>query len=300
MEKTAGNHVFFVFLQSETTGGHTHYIMNDSEIVTEEILEAMGLSRAAYEEILTIMGRMPTVDELSTLLAMWHTQGGKQGLLSWLRGQPHSSDKHDFLESPLEPEARSVREPRVKECIDIARRLFGSDNSQASSDMATAAMNVHRGDAIYMVGDVSEFFVDSEYGRQYLHLVGNPVAMDDEEETAAYLELILGSLEGGGIVFGSRRIAAGGLFGSLLTCTAPQRLGFDILTCREVRLDAFLFGERGVRFITVLDEPHEDIFLLKLSEARVNCCFLGRVTKGRILIDDMDFGPVSRYNQIEN
>ena len=62
-----------------------------------------------------------------------------------------------------------------------------------------------------------------------------------------------------------------------------------------MRLDAFLFGEQGVRFLTTLDEPHEDYFLQKLTEARVNCCFLGRVTKGRVLVDNMDFGPIGRY-----
>ena len=96
-------------------------------------------------------------------------------------------------------------------------------------------------------------------------------------------------------LFSHHRIGEGGLFGALLAVTANYGNGFEILTCREVRLDSFLFGERGVRYVVFLDEPREDFFLQKLGEARINCCFLGRVTKNRIVVDDMDFGKVSLY-----
>lgn len=270
-------------------------MMNDSEIVTEEILEAMGISRPAYEEIQTIIGRLPTVDELGTLLAMWQSQGAQQGLLSWLRGQPHSTQRHDYIENELEPQGREIQEPRVKECIAIARSMFGDAKKETKRTDTESAAAVNRGDAIYMVGDVSEFFVDSEYGRRYLHIVSDPIVMADESETIGYLTLILDSLQASDSISCFTRVGEGGLFGTLVRMTGPKRLGFDILPCREVRLDAFLFGEKGVRFIAVLDEPREDFFLQKLTEARVNCCFLGRVTKGRVLVDDMDFGRVTEY-----
>ncbi|MCR4930858.1 MAG: hypothetical protein K5918_00265 [Bacteroidales bacterium] len=275
--------------------------MNENEIVSEDILEAMGISRPAYEEVQTIIGRLPTVDELSTLLAMWQSQGERQGLLSWLKGQPHAAERHEYLENDLEPQSKEIKEPRVKECIAIARSMFGGKEPAANNIFTHTngerQTSVHRGDALYMIGDVSEFFVDSEYGRKYLHLVSDPITMDNEQETADYLALILGSLKDNGTLFDFRRITSGGLFGTLLDITGPASLGFDILTCREVRLDAFLFGEQGVRFIATTNEPKEDFFLQKLTEARVNCCFLGRATKGRILVDGMDFGSVNRYGR---
>lgn len=156
--------------------------------------------------------------------------------------------------------------------------------------------SIHNGDAIYMVGDVSSFFTNSDYGRRYLHLVDNPVIMEGDEETAQYIDLILSSMKSNDALFGYSRVGKGGLFRTLMTLVAPKRMGFDILTCREVRLDAFLFGEQGVRYVAVLDEPREDFFLQKLVEARVNCCFLGRITKDRILIDGVDFGRSSAYS----
>lgn len=285
--------IIFVTLHPDTPHNKTIKELNENDIVSEEVLEGLGISRPAYEEIQTIIGRLPSVDELSTLLAMWQSQGGGQGLLSWLKGQPHSIERHDYIESDNEPQSKEFREPRVRECIDIARSLFGGQLPPVPEQAAFA----HRGDAIYMVGDVSELFVDSDYGRKYLHIVDNPVSLADDSETEGYLTLILESLQSNGTLFGYCRIGAGGLFGTLLRCAAPSRMGFDILTCREVRLDAFLFGERGVRYITTLDEPHEDFFLQKLSEARVNCCFLGRSTKGRVLVDGMDFGSIQRFAQ---
>lgn len=270
--------------------------LDDSEIVDESLLEEMGISRPVYEELMSIVGHLPTIDEVGTLMAMWKSQGSRQSLLAWLKGQFHAVERHDYLENDLEPESRIYREPEVRECIEIARKLFEDNKvSRSASDDGTM-FKVDRDDAIYMVGDVSSLFTNSDYGRRYLHLVDNPVAMDSDGETAQYLELILESLSSNEAISGYLRIGQGGLFGSLMKVVAPGRLGFDILTCREVRLDAFLFGEQGVRYLALLDEPREDYFLQKLVEARVNCCFLGRVTRDRVVVDGVDFGRSSAYS----
>ena len=62
-----------------------------------------------------------------------------------------------------------------------------------------------------------------------------------------------------------------------------------------MRLDAFLFGEEQGRYLVAVNEEHDDQFLLKMDEARLNCCFLGRTTKNRILVDGYDFGPTSQF-----
>lgn len=278
-------------------------VLDRSDIVDESLLEAMGISRPVYEEVMGIVGHLPTIDELGTLLAMWKAQDSRQSLLSWLKGQFHAVEQHDYLENELEPESREYREPEVRECIAIARSLYETDKVSRNAStfpspqflIFNSQLSINNGDAIYMIGDVSAFFTNSEYGRRYLHLVDNPMIMDGDEETASYLELILESLMSNDAIIGYRRIARGGLFRAILSMTATERKGFDILTCREVRLDAFLFGEQGVRFVALLDEPREDFFLQKLVEARVNCCFLGRVTKDRILIDGVDFGRSAAY-----
>lgn len=260
--------------------------MSERTIDFEQV-EAMGISRQAFDEVLDIIGRQPTIDELSTLLAMWESNGKQQSLYGWLRGQHHVVERNDYLYSG-DADHKSIKEPRIKECLEIAKAI--------SSSMASVSSNISissTGLLLYMVGNVSSEFADSEYARRCLHLVGEPMADTGHEEDCEYIEMILSALTANEMVQAQMPVGQGGLFCSLLRFTAP--LGYDILVPREVRLDAFLFGEEPGRYLTVLPETSDDAFLLKMDEARLNCCFLGRTTKNRIVVDGYDFGPVSQY-----
>src|SRR5574344_401277 len=96
----------------------------EQEEISQEVIEAMGISQVAFEEIQCIVGRMPTIEELSTLMAMWNSNGRQQGLLTWLKGQPHSVEKNEYLYTNTDIEHKDIKEPRIKECLDIARSLF--------------------------------------------------------------------------------------------------------------------------------------------------------------------------------
>jgi hypothetical protein len=251
----------------------------------------MGISRQAFDEVLDIIGRQPTIDELSTLLAMWESNGKQQSLYGWLRGQHHVVERNDYLYSG-QADHKSIREPRVKECVELAKEL-SRDSRLSSATRLSRATGFSTGLLLYMVGNVSGEFAGSEYARRCLHLVEAPMATGGHEEDCQYIEMILGALREGEMVLGSAPVAQGGLFCSLLAFTAP--LGFDILVPREVRLDAFLFGEERGRYLVALEERQDDAFLLKMDDARLNCCFLGRTTKNRVVVDGYDFGPTAEY-----
>ena len=259
--------------------------MSEQPIDFEQV-EALGISRQAYDEVLDIVGRIPTMEELSTLLAMWESNGKQQSLYGWLRGQKHSVERDEYLYTGT-ADHRAIHEPRVKECVQIASDLC------SHFPLSTFHFPLTTGLLLYMVGNVSTEFVDSEYARRCLHLVDQPMGAGGHDEDCQYIELILGALAEAGVCSPTLAVGRGGLFCSLLRFAAP--LGYDILSPREVRLDAFLFGEEAGRYLVAVDEGHDDPFLLKMDDARLNCCFLGRTTKGRILVDGYDFGPVSRY-----
>ena len=246
----------------------------------------MGISRQAYDEVLDIIGRQPTIDELSTLLAMWESNGKQQSLYGWLRGQHHVVERNDYLYEG-NADHRAIREPKVKECLAIAHDLCGNFQFSFFNFQLTTGL------LLYMVGNVSGEFAGSEYARECLHLVDEPMATGGHEEDCEYIEMILAALEGGKMIQCRSTVGQGGLFCSLLRFTAP--LGYDILAPREVRLDAFLFGEEAGRYLVALPEASDDAFLMKMDEARLNCCFLGRTTKNRVVVDGFDFGLVSRY-----
>ena len=255
-------------------------------MVDFETAEAMGISRQAFDEVLDIIGRQPTIDELSTLLAMWESNGKQQSLYGWLRGQHHVVERNDYLYEG-NADNKTIREPRVKECLDIAHDLCNNSQFSILNSQFTTGL------LLYMVGNVSGEFAGSEYARRCLHLVDEPMATGGHEEDCEYIEMILGALAAGKMIDCHAPVGQGGLFCSLLRFTAP--LGYDILVPREVRLDAFLFGEEAGRYLVALPETGDDAFLLKMDEARLNCCFLGRTTKNRVMVDGFDFGLVSQY-----
>jgi phosphoribosylformylglycinamidine (FGAM) synthase-like enzyme len=269
--------------------------VHNEELLTPEIVEAMGISQPAFEEVQCIIGRMPTVEELSTLLAMWDANGRQQSLYGWLKGQHHLVEKQEYLYTGTDTTHKEIREPRVKECIALAHEVV-KGSGMVSKVLGNEAV-VSRGENLYMVGNVSTDFLDSEYARRCLHIVAEPMKMTTEEEDIEYLELILGSLLDAGVITSARAVGQGGLFAALVeSCKRSVPVaGFDVLTCREIRLDAFLFGEERGRYVVSLPEKQDDLFLLKMDEARVNCCFLGHATKGRVLVDDMDWGYVKGY-----
>ena len=261
-------------------------------MVDFETAEAMGISRQAFDEVLDIIGRQPTIDELSTLLAMWESNGKQQSLYGWLRGQHHVVERNDYLYGG-QADHKSIREPKVRECVELAKELSVDSGLSGTTRLSGLTGFLDTGLLLYMVGNVSGEFAGSEYARRCLHLVEEPMATGGHEEDCQYIEMILGALQEGEMVMGSAPVGQGGLFCSLLRFTAP--LGYDVLVPREVRLDAFLFGEELGRYLVVLEERQDDAFLLKMDEARLNCCFLGRTTKSRVVIDGYDFGPTSQY-----
>lgn len=289
--------------RNETVADMSADAIQDEELVSPEIMEAMGISQPAYEEVMGIIGRMPTVQELSTLLAMWEANGRQQSLYGWLKGQHHVVEKHEYLYTGTDTTHKDIREPRVKDCIALAHevlqnlgpaQLAQSTQLAQSADQSSAPAFFSRSELLYMVGNVSTQFLDSEYARRCLHIVADPVKMTTVEEDIEYLQLILGSLLDAEVITSLRPVGQGGLFATLVAGSGG-RVGFDILTCREIRLDAFLFGEEDGRFIVSLPERNDDFFLLKMDEARINCCFLGHVTKGRVLVDDMDYGDIKSW-----
>lgn len=247
----------------------------------------MGITRPVYEEMTLILGRLPVIDDVSTLLAMWDSNGRQQSLLGWLKGRRHVANPNAYLYNGSDTSHKDIHEPRVAECVEIARSLSPMVCGGTQGAVATGSL-------LYMVGDVSSLFLDSEYARHYLHLASDPVAMDSHDDECEYITLILNAMMSAELVTDICEVSSGGLFATLVSLGGGS-LGFDILTPREVRLDAFLFGEEAGRFVVALPEKCDDDFLLKLDEARLNCCFLGRATKGRVLVDGMDFGCVKDF-----
>ena len=78
----------------------------------------------------------------------------------------------------------------------------------------------------------------------------------------------------------------------------PNDLGFDIVTDAEIREDAFLFGETQSRVIVGVSEAQEDEFIEHMMNQGVQYTLLGHVTKGKVCVDDDQYGFVNELKEI--
>lgn len=261
----------------------------NAEIVSPDVVESMGISQAAFQEVQAIIGRMPTIEELSTLLAMWNANGRQQSLYGWLRGQHYAVERHEYLYSGTDQEYLKIQEPKIRQCLDIARALY------PTADQTLSLMPFHPASEVFMVGNINTDFLHSTYAEQFLHLAHTPFSLGSAEADLSYHHMILDALLDNHTLLSKAPIASGGLFRTLIESGRQHHIGVDILTCREVRIDAFLFGEEPGRILVSIPDTQEDFFLQKMDEAQISCVLLGRTTKGRILIDGFDFGPIQSY-----
>ena len=270
--------------------------MDDEKYVNAEVAETLGVSHEAYDQVVEVVGHLPSMAELSTLLAMWQSNGCQQSLYGWLKGQHHVATRDTYIYNGSDPRHKEIREPVAKECIDIAHTLSkelssGGCKLVRDGDNGLPCLKPHQ--LIYQVGKISTDFLNSEYATKYLHIAGS-VDCEDRNDDNEYIEMVTAALATNSVIADHNEVGRGGIFITLIQMASPQ-VGFDILTCREVRLDAFLFGEEDGRHIVTLTEENDDLFLQKMTEARLDCCFLGRTTKGRIIVDGMDFGTIQNY-----
>ena len=158
-----------------------------------EQIEALGISREAYDEVLDIVGRIPTMEELSTLLAMWESNGRQQSLYGWLRGQKHTVERDEYLYTGS-ADHRSIREPRVKDCLAIALQLTHSVGTGRALSAEECTSHSGQGTPgpyttgmlLYLVGNVSTEFADSEYARRRII-----IALMIPTETKFIMDIIL-------------------------------------------------------------------------------------------------------------
>ena len=85
----------------------------------------------------------------------------------------------------------------------------------------------------------------------------------------------------------------GGLFITLLECSMPNGLGFNINSDDSIRKDAFLFGEAQSRVIVSVKKENEDAFIDLMMESRAEFEYLGDVGGKELIIDEESFGTVA-------
>jgi phosphoribosylformylglycinamidine synthase len=147
----------------------------------------------------------------------------------------------------------------------------------------------YKGDLIYLLGETVEDINSSEYLYSIHGVKNSPVPHFNLENEFALQECVKGLIKNN-YISSAHDVSDGGLFVTLIEMGLPNSLGFDIVTDSEIRRDAFLFGESQSRVVVTVVEDYEDEFLDFVTENNIPIILLGHVTKGRINVDEDNFG----------
>ena len=156
-----------------------------------------------------------------------------------------------------------------------------------------------KSDLIYLIGKSINDISSSEYLASYHNVKESSTPKFDLNVEYDVQQTVM-KLIRAGVIESAHDVADGGLFITLLESSFTNNVGFEIVSSSEVREDAFLFGEAPSRVVVSVTETGEDDFLDVLKDNKTPFMLLGHVTKGRIAVDDKNFGKIDEYKTIYN
>ena len=146
------------------------------------------------------------------------------------------------------------------------------------------------GDLIYLIGECYDDISSSEYLVNYLNIHSSSVPFFDLNKELS-LQKTISLLIKKQKIKSAHDVSDGGLYVNLIESGIVNGYGFDIFTNHDFRQDAYLFGESQSRVVVSIDRNEKNKFEQYLKN-KIHYTFLGEVTDGKIVIDDVDFGNI--------
>jgi phosphoribosylformylglycinamidine synthase len=153
------------------------------------------------------------------------------------------------------------------------------------------------GDNIYLIGECKNDLASSEYVYSYHNIKNTPAPAFDLMEEYAVQDAVK-KIISEKIIESAHDCSDGGLFVALAESCFPNNVGFDITTDRNIRRDAFLFGECQSRVVVSVKKENEIALVDALKKANVKFTKLGFVKGKEMNIDAEMFGAVSEYKKL--
>ena len=150
-------------------------------------------------------------------------------------------------------------------------------------------------DFIYLIGESHDDISSSEYLANYLNISHSSTPFFNMENEII-LHKIIKDLISNKHINSAHDVSDGGLYVCLIESCIKRDLGFDIFTNHDYRQDAYLFGESQSRVVVSVSSQNKKLFE-KYVNGKIDYHFLGQVTDGKIVIDDLDFGHISTIKE---
>jgi phosphoribosylformylglycinamidine synthase II len=166
------------------------------------------------------------------------------------------------------------------------------DNVDAKMTMDFKA----EGDAIYLIGTSRNDINSSEYLHKIHGVEYSPAPYFDIDEEFK-LQSSIKALISKKLIQSAHDISEGGLFVTLVESSFNRELGFEIVTDKDTRKDAFLFGEAQSRVIVSVSATKEAELEKQLQASGQAFLKLGKVAHSNISIDNEQWGNIKTWKE---
>jgi phosphoribosylformylglycinamidine synthase len=149
----------------------------------------------------------------------------------------------------------------------------------------------NEGDAIYLLGTSRNDINSSEYLVRYHKVKQSPAPYFNLEEEY-HLQRELQKVIQEQLVVSAHDVSDGGLFVTIAESAFPNNLGFSIKTNKEIRKDAYLFGESQSRVVVSVIPSEQKAFEQFLQQNNLPFENIGTVTKENFVVDGEDLAAL--------
>ena len=148
------------------------------------------------------------------------------------------------------------------------------------------------GDEIYILGKIQNDLSSSTYAKEICQIKFSPAPhfnIDDELQMMHYMY----ALSENNVLQSAQRISKGGLYIALIKSTLKKNFGIEISTSKDIRKDAFLFGESQGRILISVQKENEKNFKTFCIEKNIPFLKIGSINSTKnICIDDTSYGNI--------
>jgi phosphoribosylformylglycinamidine synthase len=152
-------------------------------------------------------------------------------------------------------------------------------------------------DEIYLVGTQRNDINSSEYLHKIHAVEFSPVPyfnLAEEFEVQHEIKKMIHKK----LINSAHDVSEGGLFVTLIESCFNRNLGFDVSTDnKEIRADAFWFGESQSRVVVSVSKENRNDFNMLLEKMEMTVTYLGTVTAGKIKLNGEDWGTVNEWKE---
>jgi len=153
------------------------------------------------------------------------------------------------------------------------------------------------GDCIYIIGECKNDIASSEYVYSYHKLKNTPAPYFNLEEEFNMQHAVKTIIKHK-LVESAHDCSDGGLFVCLAESAFQRDLGFDIATDKNIRKDAFLFGEGQGRVVVTVKKDNEIALVDELKKLNVKFSKLGFIKDSEVKIDGQPYGSIKEFKNL--